>query len=182
MIMISIADIPKSQQHDHAHRLLRECLRTQGIDYSADTAVTFGEHGKPSLTDYPSVHYNLSHSDGIAACIVSDVECGIDCERVREFRPNVMGRVFSDSERELVEQSDDSSLDMMFFRLWTLKEAYIKAIGIGLSFPMNRVEFAFEGERVISNVPDWKFRQHILRNGEYVVSICEQIVNNHPQY
>ena len=59
--------------------------------------------GKPSLALFPDIHYNISHAEGIAACIVSDFECGIDCERVREYRPNVMKRAFSEKEREIVE-------------------------------------------------------------------------------
>ena len=182
MIMVSIKKTAKSENHAHAHSLLRECLKPLDIAYSENTAVSFGEHGKPFLTEFPEIRYNLSHSDGIAACIVSDRECGIDCEKVREFRPGVMKRTFSDPEQELVMSAPESERDLMFFRLWTLKEAYIKGIGVGLSFPMKKAEFFFEGKRVVSNIPDWKFRQYVLKKGEYVVSICEQNVNNFADY
>ena len=80
MLMISIREMDKKELHTHAHRLLRECLRPLGVDYGEDTPVTKGKMGKPSLADRPDIHYNLSHANGIAACIVSEQECGIDCE------------------------------------------------------------------------------------------------------
>lgn len=177
MLMISIKDIPKSEQHTHAHRLLRECLKPLDIDYSADTAIIKNKYGKPSLAEYPEVKYNISHADGICACIVSEHECGIDCENVRIYRPNVMKRAFSEEEKNLVLNADENSRDLIFFRLWTLKEAYIKAIGIGLSFPMSKVNFSFDGNIINSNVSDCIFRQYILKDGKFVVSVCEQTVN-----
>ena len=97
MLMISMIDIDKKKQHTHAHAVLREMLRLKNIEYTSDTPVVKGEYGKPSLAEHPDVYYNLSHANGIAACIVTDAECGIDCENVRTYRPNVMKRAFSES-------------------------------------------------------------------------------------
>ncbi len=174
MLMISIKDMDKKELHNHAHRLLRECLRSYGIDYTEETPVTKGKMGKPSLASRPDIHYNLSHADGIAACIVSDCECGIDCERVREYRPNVMKRAFSEKERDMVEKAPDDMKDQLFFRLWTLKEAYVKALGTGISYPMDTAEFGFEGGEIRTNVKGWRFRQYIVCGGKFVISVCEK--------
>lgn len=174
MLMISIKDMDKKELHNHAHRLLRECLRPYGIDYTEETPVTKGKMGKPSLAYRPDIHYNLSHADGIAACIVSDCECGIDCERVREYRPNVMKRAFSEKERDMVEKAPDDMKDQLFFRLWTLKEAYVKALGTGISYPMDTAEFGFEGGEIRTNVQGWRFRQYIVCGGKFVISVCEK--------
>ena len=174
MLMISIKDMDKKELHNHAHRLLRECLRPYGIDYTEETPVTKGKMGKPSLAYRPDIHYNLSPADGIAACIVSDCECGIDCERVREFRPNVMKRAFSEKERDMVEKAPDDMKDQLFFRLWTLKEAYVKALGTGISYPMDTAEFGFEGGEIRTNVQGWRFRQYIVCGGKFVISVCEK--------
>lgn len=177
MLMISIKDIPKKEQHTHAHNLLRECLKLFNIDYSESTATEKNRYGKPSLTDFPDIKYNLSHADGISVCIISDVECGIDCENVREYRPNVLKRAFSDDERNMILSVPENQRDLLFFRLWTLKESYIKAIGTGLSFPLNEVNFSFADNKIISNIKDHRFKQYILKDKKYIVSICEQIVN-----
>ena len=177
MLMISIKDMDKKELHSHAHRLLRECLRPYGIDYTEETLVTKGKMGKPSLACRPDIHYNISHADGIAACIVSDCECGIDCERVREYRPNVMKRAFSEKERDMVEKAPDDMKAQLFFRLWTLKEAYVKAIGTGISYPMDTAEFGFEGSEITTNVRGFRFRQYIVCGGKFVISVCEKADN-----
>ena len=173
MLIISMIGLDKREFHSHAHKMLRECLRNKGIEYSEATPVTRGRLGKPSLTEHPDVHYNISHADGIAACMVSELECGIDCENVRDFRPNVMKRAFSAKEREMVEKAPESERNLLFFRLWTLKEAYVKALGTGISYPLADAEFIFDGDNIETDIDNCYFRQYILKNGRYVVSICE---------
>ena len=177
LLIISLKDIPKDKQHSHAHNLLRECLKPLNIAYSAETAVSKNKYGKPSLTNHLEVKYNLSHADGICACILSDCECGIDCENVREYRQQVMKRAFSDSEKNMILSAPENQRNLLFFRLWTLKESYIKAIGKGLSYPMNQANFSVANGVITSNIKDCHFKQYILQNGKFVVSICEQIVN-----
>jgi len=175
MLMISIMDIDKKQQHSHAHALLRECLKSRGIAYDENAPVIKNDMGKPSLVEHPELHYNLSHANGIAACIVSDSECGIDCEQVRGFRPNVMKRAFSDNERKLVEETPEELRDQMFFRLWTLKEAYVKALGVGISYLLSTAEFGFEAGKIVTNIEGYSFRQYLIRGGRFVVSLCESM-------
>lgn len=172
MLLISLNNVEKSAHHSHAHRLLRECLRPFGIDYREEI-LAFGGHGKPCLPDFPGIQFNLSHARGIAACIVSDRECGIDCEPVRECRPGVMRRAFSGNEQQLVENLSPEHRDLLFFRLWTLKEAYIKAIGLGLSYPMNKAEFTFSEDGTVQGPSGYRFRQYLIK-GKYVVSVCEK--------
>lgn len=175
MLIISLKKLPKAGQHEYAHRLLRECLKPHGIDYTENTPKSKGEHGKPSLAGYPNIHYNVTHSDGITACISVDKECGIDAERVRDFRPNVIKRAFSESEKALIENAPDEKKNLLFFRLWTLKEAYVKALGIGVSYPLNTTEFSFDGSEIHTNIKGYSFRQYILGGGEFVVAVCEKI-------
>ena len=171
MIIISVKDIPKKQQHSHAHNLLRECLKHYDIDYNENTAVNKSDMGKPSLAEYPDIHYNLSHADGIACCMVADAECGIDCERIRPYRPNVIKRSFSDNEKFLLESTPESERDKIFFMLWTLKESYVKATGTGISYPLNTVNFSFDSGIINTNIQGYTFRQYIIRD-EYIISLC----------
>ncbi len=167
-------DIPKKMQHDHAYKLLRECLKTRNIAYSEDLRIEKGKYGKPYLAEYPDVRYNISHAESIAACIVSDSECGIDCEKVNKLREGVLRRAFSEKEREMISSAEEDERDLLFFRLWTLKESYIKAIGTGLSYPLETAEFLLNSGKFHTNIKGWHFRQYILRENKYVVSICEK--------
>ncbi len=176
-IKYSLETVQHSEQHSLAHSLLKDMLKGfYNIGYTEEmTEIT--EQGKPYLADYPDVHFNLSHSDGITACIVENQECGIDCENVREYRPNVIKRAFSEKEQALIESAPENERDMLFFTLWTLKEAYIKAIGKGLSFPMNEAEFIIEDGKITSNIADYEFRRYIIEDGKFVIATAVKIKN-----
>lgn len=166
-------DAAKRQHHDLAHELLHKALpqyaQSRGISATDELPLlTFGKNGKPSLAEHPEIRFNLSHCDGLAVCLFSPHECGADCESIRTYKPRTAQRVCSDSELAMLEQTEDR--DFLFTRLWTLKEAYVKAIGIGISYPLREVSFAFAGDRIISSKPDMSFFQ-ILLDG-HVVSVC----------
>lgn len=172
MLIVSLKVLPKKKQHKYAHSLLRECLKPYDIDYTIESITEKNKHGKPYLTEYPYIHYNITHSNGITACISADNECGIDAERVRDYRPNVVKRAFSESEKALIENAPDEEKNLLFFRLWTLKESYVKAIGIGISYPLNTISFSFEKDKIITDIEGYSFKQYILQNGKFVVSVC----------
>lgn len=177
MIRISLKNVPNKEQHCHAHSLLKDLLKKYNIDYNAETAIGKNRYGKPFLADYPHIRFNVSHAKGIAACIVENRECGIDCEQVRNYYPNVAKRVFADSELALLEAAPDAEKDLLFFRLWTLKEAYVKAIGQGISYPMREVAFSFENGQVVCSDKNYDFRQYILKNEQFVVSTVVYRIN-----
>lgn len=172
MLVFKTGIFDKKSGHETVHALLGECLGRQGIEYRGESQLGFGEHEKPYLMEFPDVHFNLSHARAICACLVSGFECGVDCENVRPYRPRVTERCYTDTEKQAVEALSGTERDLMFFRLWTLKEAYVKAIGIGISYPMNEAEFWFEGKKLYSNINDCTFEQYII-NGRYVLSVCK---------
>lgn len=173
MILISTDRLSGTEQREHAHSLLSRCLKEHGVDYAmGQTPIVLGEHGKPSLAARPELHYNISHADGIAAAMVSEHECGIDCERIRTCRPRVLRRAYSEAERKAVEAAaSDSERDRLFFSLWTLKEAYVKATGVGLSFPLREAEFVIEGERILTDLSGC-FSLYVI-DGGYVAAVCK---------
>ncbi|TVT86087.1 4'-phosphopantetheinyl transferase superfamily protein [Pseudomonas sp. H3(2019)] len=104
-------------------------------------------HGRPEVAQPASktpLRFNISHTqDLIALVIVSGLDCGIDVERidgkvkVSELSPHVL----SHNEQHHLSGLPDEYQTTDFFRYWTLKEAYTKAIGLGLSFPFDALEF-----------------------------------------
>lgn len=106
-----------------------------------------GPHGKPEVAapaDATNLRFNLSHTCGLAACIVSTrIEVGIDVETDTR-RINGMelaARVFSSPERESLGRLAPAARPHVFLQYWTLKEAYVKARGAGLSLPLDRFWF-----------------------------------------
>ena len=173
MLLVSLEQVPKAEQHSYAHGLLCRALREFGVDYAEGvTPVNYGEHGKPALVLYPELRFNISHADGIAAAFVSEYECGVDCERVREFDPRVMKRVCSETEQAAINSAPENGRDLLFFGLWTLKEAYVKALGRGLSFPLKNAEFTLREGEILTNLKGCAFSQYVI-GSEFVVSVCE---------
>lgn len=100
--------------------------------------IAYAGHGKPRLPD-SRLQFNLSHSGDLAAYAFSnDVEVGIDIEQIRPVsdRRSIARRFFSARECRALEEEEPAGGDAAFFRCWTRKEAYIKAIGAGLSVPL----------------------------------------------
>ncbi|MBR3631299.1 MAG: 4'-phosphopantetheinyl transferase superfamily protein [Oscillospiraceae bacterium] len=155
------------EQHAAAYAMLREMLRHRyGLDELPEILRT--ERGKPYFPAHPEIRFSISHCRGLAVCLLSDRECGVDAEGRRPLREKVAARVFTPEEQAALRRAADP--DMLFTRLWTLKEAYVKAIGIGVSYPMQELCFSLAGDTVQSNRTDAAFF-HFMPEG-FAVSVC----------
>lgn len=100
------------------------------------------EYGKPFLED-DAVRFNLSHSGGVALFAVTRRrEIGVDIECIRKDFDclEIAGRFFSKQEQKALEALPADLQPIAFFNCWTRKEAFIKAIGEGVSFPLDRFD------------------------------------------
>lgn len=87
-------------------------------------------------------YFSLSHCDGLVALLVADAPCGVDAERPRPARTlAVAQRYFSKEEASMLAVLPLAERDTAFFRLWTLKEAAVKALGAGLADNMAQLAF-----------------------------------------
>ncbi|HEV7991815.1 MAG TPA: 4'-phosphopantetheinyl transferase superfamily protein [Gemmatimonadaceae bacterium] len=126
-----------------AHGALRVILSSYLTDAPESLAFHTGEHGKPALerapgASEPALEFNLSHSHDVALVAVAlDRPVGVDVERHSEDTEHLelAERFFSPSERRaLREVADDlGRLTAGFFAAWSRKEAYLKAIGCGIT-------------------------------------------------
>ncbi len=97
---------------------------------------SYGAYGKPALASEHGLRFNLSHSHEVALLAVTlNVEIGVDVEHIRaDFASEeIARRFFSRAEVEVFNALPQQEQVAAFFRCWTRKEAYIKAIGKGLS-------------------------------------------------
>jgi 4'-phosphopantetheinyl transferase len=103
----------------------------------------YGPQGKPYLRDVENckLQFNLSHSENCAVYAVTlDREVGIDVERIRELpdMDSIARRFFSQAEVADLQAVSSELRAESFYNCWTRKEAYIKAVGSGLSLPLDR--------------------------------------------
>ena len=112
--------------------LLREVLGAAlGIDPAA-VEFRYGAHGKPFVE---GLRFNISHSGGRALIALARVEVGADIELPRPRRTDDIARRFyaPGEVQRLFAIADPAARTDAFFRLWTCKEAFLKATGEGLS-------------------------------------------------
>ena len=98
--------------------------------------ICIGEHGKPYLQN-EDIHFNISHAENWVVCAVSDCEVGLDIQPLSPVRPAVLRRCFMLKEQEWIGNNAER-----FTRLWTMKEAYMKLTGTGLSVPAQEIEIS----------------------------------------
>lgn len=149
---------------EEAHRLLDTALADAGAPRGPLAA---GPHGKPYLPG-GEARFNLTHCRGLAACAVGQIECGVDAEPLGREPGAALRRVCAPAERLFVESAPDPGF--AFFRLWTLKESFVKAIGTGLSYPLQDAAFTPEGDGLRFCLTGFAFRQ--LVTAEHIISVC----------
>jgi 4'-phosphopantetheinyl transferase len=122
--------------------LLRRLLgRYLGVD-PAELRFVYGPRGKPALAAPAALAFNLSHSGGLALygiSAASSIRLGVDVELIRSDLAHLplAKRYFSPAEQSALQVLPRSQQLAAFFRCWTRKEAFVKALGEGLSVPLD---------------------------------------------
>ena len=116
----------------------------------APSALNFeiGDHGKPGLGSEP-ISFNLAHSASLAIVVVTlENRIGVDLELIRDSIAvdQLAVRCFSAGELERWKKLPDSEKLQVFFDIWTRKEAFLKALGDGMSKAMNSIECDLESD------------------------------------
>jgi 4'-phosphopantetheinyl transferase len=135
-----------------ARGILRDILARYLRQRPREIRFGYGLHGKPYLTRAPgaeSLQFNLSHSDGMAVYAIStQYRVGIDIERIRPIPYVGLLREFSPAERSAISLLPEDEQREAFFRLWTCKEAYVKANGQGMSLPFGSFDLGLSPEQL----------------------------------
>jgi len=120
-----------------SHALVRQALSLYADTLPQDWVFSRGTRGKPKIESPSdtSLRFNLAHTADLCACVITrDIRCGIDAEytvRENKLLP-IARRMFSEIELETFKNKAETDLRQNFFYYWTLREAYVKAMGTGL--------------------------------------------------
>jgi 4'-phosphopantetheinyl transferase len=153
-----------------AHAAMRQIMGAQ-LGVRADALRwTTGAHGKPHLLDHPGWYFNLSHSGDWALLGMSssspigvDIEC---CKAMRDMA-GIVRHQFSEAEQASYLQTPEADQADWFYRVWSRKEACLKALGSGLSVPSRSFDVDGSDASVEAAVP---------ANGE----LCHMTVHSVP--
>jgi len=168
-----------------SHGLLRTALTWLAPgNRPEDWIFAMGANGRPEINmpdTVPWPRFNISHTAGSVACVVTaEIDCGVDVESVRPL-PDLEAlsrRVLTPTERAHIAALPDDERLCSFFRLWTLKEAYAKARGLGVLLSFERLCFEWnEGgirldiDPVLDDGAQWYFDQWQAPPG-YMLSVA----------
>jgi 4'-phosphopantetheinyl transferase len=124
--------------------------RYSGVD-ARRLEFEYGTHGKPSLTrrtgTKAALRFSSSHSHSLSLFAVTvNQEIGIDTEYIRPVsdRDEIVDRYFTSGEKIVYGRLAPDAKQPAFFNGWTRKEAYLKAIGVGVNQPLRTVEVSLE--------------------------------------
>ena len=163
--------------HEEAYKLLEEKLITIFQLRKEDLKYKYDFRGKPYLEKSP-FYFSISHSEDIVSCIIAKIKVGIDIERIRPINSFAVKKSLTDFEHSTLLNAKNK--EEYFFRLWTLKESFLKVTGYGLSYGMKNIQFNLEENKnsrsifIHSNVKGYTFKQEKINvnNKEYIVSIA----------
>lgn len=143
--------------------LLRFILKKHyGIENS-EIKFQYSQYGKPYLELYENIYFNLSHSGDWVVCAVGNVPIGVDIEKKEENFPQIY-KFFSKKEiLQLHQTAKDNQADL-FYRIWTLKESFVKNIGEGLNHSFKKFSFDFYDKDINF------FQNDIINNDFYFIS------------
>ncbi len=131
--------------------LLRALIAGYLGKHPSELKFSFNDFGKPFLADtQEDLQFNLSHSDDVIVfAFTSGYSIGVDIERIKniEDMAGVADICFTKYENNWMHKT--VSLPETFYKIWTIKEAFIKAIGKGFSFSPKDIELKKESEDLI---------------------------------
>ncbi|MES2822677.1 MAG: 4'-phosphopantetheinyl transferase superfamily protein [Pseudomonadota bacterium] len=134
---------------------VRLCLSRYTLSAPHTLTLTTEANGKPYLTNAPlPIVFNLSHSHNMAILAVGmDHAVGVDIEITtrRRSQHSIAERYFHPTETATFKQLADTEQCKYFFQLWTLKEAFLKATGAGISGGLDKTAFNFHDEDIRSS-------------------------------
>lgn len=140
-------------------------------DEMSNIKFSYNDYGKPIISkrnNQVTVNFNISHSVEMGIIAITKTELvGIDIEKIINLDDidNIINLCFSDYEISMISELNTYDKLKMFYKIWTGKEAFIKAIGMGFSFNVKNISLSFNDDLGLSlksvnkfpqNICDWK--------------------------
>ncbi len=163
----------------HLRRILSKYIQTDASEIS----FAYENNRKPVLAKHPNLTFNLSHSENMGLIAVTHSRrIGIDLEYLEAERPisEIAERFLTKSENDFINGHPEKERSQAFYQVWTLNEAYLKALGTGFSVSSNdsslipshhRGRFLQE-TKISSEIPqNWMFETLAVANS-YLGALC----------
>lgn len=143
-----------------AEILLRYILQKQFGLENNQIKFQYSPYGKPFLAFGENIYFNLSHSGDWVVCAVDNYPIGVDIEKNKELHLPHLYSFFSKKEIQLLHDTSKDEQTDLFYRIWTLKESFVKNIGKGLNYSFNKFYFDFNDNKI-------RFFQNDIVNNDF---------------
>ncbi|RAS75954.1 4'-phosphopantetheinyl transferase family protein [Priestia endophytica] len=157
-----------------SHLFLRYLISCELCCELVDIKFKYGKYGKPYIDSEKALAFNISHSGKFIAIAIGSEEIGVDIQEcINLDYKELSSSFFTQQEYEYI--TCQSNMRGKFFKIWTLKESYLKATGRGVYSPLNSICFSsinneikpyFEG-----NNKTYYFHSEFI-NDDYCMSVC----------
>ncbi|WP_034328790.1 4'-phosphopantetheinyl transferase family protein [Alkaliphilus transvaalensis] len=148
-------------------------LLNQAINFEVNS------YGKPYLKGIDDFYFNISHAGDWVVIACDHATLGVDIEEIKPVDLAIAKRFFSNEEyKDLIAIEKASQLDY-FYKLWALKESFIKAVGRGLSIPLDAFSFKLNGDDIkisFNTVEDYTNKNYYFKmyniDAKYQMALC----------
>jgi 4'-phosphopantetheinyl transferase len=150
-----------------AYLLLKKLLTEENI---TDPLFKTGKYGKAYICNYKNIYFNLSHSEKIVLCAISDKEVGADVEYIDpEIDLNIAKNYFYNSEYENIMKAENKPDE--FFKYWVLKESYMKYTGLGMNLKLDSFEIVID-DRIRLRNDDKNLKFNLFNINNYKIGMA----------
>jgi 4'-phosphopantetheinyl transferase len=145
---------------------------------NSELNINVSPSGKAYVRGARDFEFNIAHSGDWIVCGAGQGRIGVDVERIAEPDAGFAERYFSLPEAELLRTSDAASRRQLFFSIWTLKESYVKALGKGLTMPLDGFSLLFQSHsiRAVSEGRDAGFHFRLFQDldPDFSFAMCSE--------
>ncbi|TXL00219.1 4-phosphopantetheinyl transferase [Methylococcaceae bacterium HT1] len=166
------------------HGILRQSLAEHVNQSPADLRIEKTEFGKPFLPDHPELSFNMSHSGNVLAiAVTSQCQLGIDveCYKERNTWEGLVKKCFATEESDFWYSLDQAERSRVFYQFWVKKEAFVKAVGKGISLGLNQCVINPDDLNTFLRVPDlagkadnWQIYSLNLAENQFGAVVCDK--------
>ena len=161
----------------HEQKRKEKIARDMLFDYVVEkekvkNTILYNKYGKPDFKD-KKYHFNISHSGDGVVMAFSDSEVGIDLQKVTNYTEDridkLASRIYNDNDYNYFDTDDN----ITFTEIWTIKEAYLKYIGVGLVKNLHDVEIDYVN-KTVSYERDKEAKYAICYYKDYIICIVSK--------
>lgn len=141
-------------------------------------SVSVSSEGKPYFEGREDLYFNISHSGNICIAAVADCNVGVDLQKIKVLNGNVAARFFTKKDNEFIHKNE-TLITKNTIKIWCIKESYVKMLGSGLGYGLDKFEIDFKTNRIF----DFNKQKYTARfcagsfDDEYEYSYCVPSLN-----